>query len=543
MKQEGFQADVVVVGSGGAGLMAALTAQDHGAQTIVLERSPLIGGTTAVSGGGLWIPNNHLMPQLGIADSPDEALEYCLRLSAGATPPHLLATFVHYAPIMARYLEQKTPLRLSVWMSPDYYPHLPGGKAGGRSLEPHPLPKGILGPWAPRLRPAPIFFLPLTLEEMISSRALVGGRLPLDLLVQRMEEGMITMGNALVAGLLKGCLDLGVRFLLDTRALSLLREGHRVTGVRASQHGQEITVRARRAVVLACGGFEWNESLMHSFSSLPIQIPTSPPVNEGDGLLMAMEVGADLGNLYSSWGTPCALVPGEEYEGRPLARLVTGERILPHTILVNRHGRRFVNEASPYHDLNKAFAEFDPTAYGLRNVPCWAIMDAQFRAKYPILTTLPGDPDPHWLVRADSLQELAQKTGIDPQGLRDTVHRWNEFAKAGHDREFGRGQSPYERWVGDPTAPHPNLGTIERPPFYALPLHIASAGTKGGPRTNERGQVLNVRGQPIPGLYAAGNTMASVAGPGYFGGGGTIGLALTWGYLCGLHAAREPLGG
>ena len=206
---------------------------------------------------------------------------------------------------------------------------------------------------------------------------------------------------------------------------------------------------------------------------------------------------------------------------------------------MNRYGERFVNEGVNYNDLSKAFYHFDPHAYEFRNLPCWAIVDGQYRAKYPVLTVMPDDPDPEWLAKDGTLAGLAQRLGIDAAGLAATVARWNAMVQQGADADFGRGVSAYERWIGDAEAPHPNLGTIERPPFYALPIGAHSAGTKGGPRTNARGQVLDVRGRAIPGLYAAGNTMAGVSGPGYYGGGGTIGLAMTWGYLCGINAAEE----
>jgi hypothetical protein len=237
------------------------------------------------------------------------------------------------------------------------------------------------------------------------------------------------------------------------------------------------------------------------------------------------------------------MVPGEEHDGHPVSRWIVGERALPHSIVVNRAGKRFVNEGVNYNDMSKALHHFDPGGYAFRNLPCWAIMDGQYRAKYPVLTVMPDDPDPEWLSKDETLAALATKLGIDAKGLEATVERWNMLVREGKDRDFGRGESAYERWLGDRDAPHPNLGTIEQAPFYALPIGAHSSGTKGGPRTNTRGQVLDVRGKVIAGLYAAGNAMAGVSGPGYFGGGGTIGLAMTWGYLCGINAAREAAAG
>jgi succinate dehydrogenase/fumarate reductase flavoprotein subunit len=245
---------------------------------------------------------------------------------------------------------------------------------------------------------------------------------------------------------------------------------------------------------------------------------------------MARALGADVDNMAEAWIYPGAAIPGEEHEGKPVSRWIMAERTLPHVILVNNAGQRFANEAQNYHDFGKAFE--NPA-----NVPCWSIMDSQYRAKYPVLTSLAGDPDPDWLTKADSLTELANVAGIDAAGLAATVARWNEMVGQGKDADFGRGEGGYERWLGDPEAAHPNLGTLSEPPYYALPVYPHSAGTKGGPKTNTKGEVLRQGGRPIPGLYAAGNVMANIAGPGYYGGGGTIGTGMTWGYLCGVNAA------
>jgi 3-oxosteroid 1-dehydrogenase len=192
--------------------------------------------------------------------------------------------------------------------------------------------------------------------------------------------------------------------------------------------------------------------------------------------------------------------------------------------------------------MNKAFQYFDPSAFDYRNIPSWAVFDHQYREKYSFVTVMPGDPDPDWLTVDDTLAGLARKVGIDPDGLQATAVRFNGFAREGKDRDFQRGDSAHDRWWGDQAAPHPNLGTIEKPPFYALPVYPGALGTKGGPNTNARGQVLNIRGQAIPGLYAAGNTMAGVSGPAYWGPGATIGIAMTWGYICGIDAAGKAKG-
>lgn len=532
------EADVVVVGSGGSGLTAAILAHDQGAKVLILERSDMVGGTTAVSGGGLWIPLNHHMAERGVQDSREEALEYCKKLTAGRAPEELVETFIDTGHQMVKYLEEHTPIRFTATAMPDYRSEEKGAKHGGRGLEPAFFPKAELGEWADKLRPSPLMFVPLTIEESFRGMSRPQD-VPMDKVMERMEKGLVGSGNALVAHLLKGCLDRGITILLETRARQLITENGRVVGLRAERQGQDFLVRAKGGVILACAGFEWNEKMRAKFLPGPIAHHCSPPYNEGDGLTMALELGADLGNMNQAWVYPGAVVPGEEAGGQPVSRWIIGERSLPHSIMVNRHGRRFVNEAINYNDISNAFYYFDPQTYDFPNIPAWVIMDGQYRSKYPLLTVMPGDPDPEWLPKDDTLAGLAGKIGIPAEALEATVARWNEMVQQGKDLDFGRGESAYERWLGDQTAPHPNLGTVEKPPFYALTVHPHSAGTKGGPRTNSKGQVLNVRGEVIPGLYAAGNTMAGISGPGYYGGGGTIGLGMTWGYLCGIHAAQE----
>ena len=531
------EVDVVVAGSGAAGLTAAILAHDQGARVAVLERSDKVGGTSAVSGGGIWVPLNDHMASLGVTDSREGALAYCKRLACGRAPDELIETFVDTAHEMVRYLEQHTPVRFITSQMPDYRSEEEGAQPFGRTLQPEFFARAELGAWEEKLRPSPLMFVPMTIEEQMGSMSNPAG-LPVQTIVERMQQGLAGSGNALIGRLLKGCLERGIEVQLETRARRLLRDGERVAGLHAEREGASIFVRARGGVVLACGGFEWNDELRARFLPVPITHHCSPPYNEGDGLTMALELGADLGNMSEAWTYPGAMVPGEEHEGRPVSRWVIAERTLPHSILVNRHGERFANEGVNYNDLSKAFAYFDPHAYEFRNLPCWAILDSQYRAKYPILTVMPGDPDPDWLPKDGTLAGLAASLGIDAAGLEATVARWNTLVAQGKDSDFGRGESGYEHWVGDSTAAHPNLGTIERAPFYALPIGSHSAGTKGGPRTNARGEALSVRGDVIPGLYAAGNTMAGISGPGYYGGGGTIGLAMTWGYLCGINAAK-----
>lgn len=537
-----LEADVVVIGSGGAALTAAILAHDHGARTVVLERSNKVGGTTATSGGALWAPMNSHMKELDISDSREESLEYCLKLTEGRAADSVVESYVDNAHKMADYLERTTPLVLGAMTMADYHPEEPGGKLGGRALEAQLYDINALGEWKDKVRSHAIPVMNhMTTEEQfrVYKMILNASNMPMDLVLERMDKGLVGRGNALIAGLLKGCLDRGITVHLETRALELVRENGRVVGVQADKAGKDYLVKAAGGVILGCGGFEWNDDLKNKHLQGVITHPVSPPFNEGDGTLMAAEVGADMINMHEAWWFPSTVVPGEEYEGRRYHQLCVTERTCPHSILVNAAGRRFVNEAASYNDMVKPFFRFNENGTGYRNMPCWLILDSQYREKYHLLTVLPDDPDPEWLIKDDTLEGLAETIGVDRQGLVETVARFNGFARAGKDLDFDRGYSAYERYMGDRSAPHPNLGSIEKAPFFAVQLHPGALGTKGGPRTDKDAQVLDVRGRAIPGLYAIGNTASPVSGPGYYGPGGTVGPGMTFGYLAGIHAAGE----
>jgi 3-oxosteroid 1-dehydrogenase len=531
-------ADLVVVGTGAAALAAAVAAHDRGARVAVIERSASVGGTTAVSGGGIWMPGNHHMAERGVDDTRAEALAYMTTMTAGRSPTELLERYVDLGPGIVAELERTTPLRLRAMSWPDYHPEMEGAKPAGRMLESEIFGAEPLGTWAARLRKAPVLGLPMTLQEATVDwrPAYSPERFDAAEISKRVADRQLACGQALIGALLLACLQRGIEPMLETRATEITMDGGAVSGLVVESAGGRSRLDVR-AVVLASGGYEWNATLRSRFLPGPLTHPHSPPTNEGDGLLMAMEVGADLANMNEAWWYPAASLPVEKYEGRPLARFVGVERTAPHTVIVNRFGQRFVNEAANYNDMQKAFFSFDANEYAPRNLPCWVVFDRQYRSRYPVVSVRPGDPDPEWLPVHESLDGLAGLVGIEPAGLADTIERWNRFVADGRDRDFGRGQSAYDRFHGDPLASHPNLGTIEQGPFYALPVYIGSVGTKGGPRIDGDGRVLHVKDRPIPGLYGAGNVVASPAGPAYYGGGTSIGMGLVWGHLAGSHAA------
>lgn len=539
-----LETDVLVVGSGGAGLTAAITAHEKGAKVIIIEKSNKVGGATAVSGGVLWIPNNHHMPEVGIADSKEEAFRYTKRLTDGRSSDEMVQLYIDKAPEMVKFLEEKTPVKFTALKRyPDYHPEFDGGRPGGRSLDPGLFSTKDLGEWADKLRRSPVFGM----TAMSVSEATDWGvfsnptKLPYKLLAKRFSEGLVCYGGSLVGGMLKSCIERGIKPMLSTPAKELIVEDGKVIGLRAQQDGKDILIHAKKGVVLATGGFEWNKELAAQFLGGQLTHPNSPPGNDGDGLKMAMSVGADLANMTEAWWCPSVVIPGEEYDGVQLNRGDFATRSLPHTIIVNAKGKRFVNEAHNYNDMMKPFFDFDAVDYTRPNLPAWLIIDQNYRDKYIFLTYLPMMETPDWVPSGNTLEELAGKIGVDAAGLVETVKRFNEMAEAGVDKDFRRGESVYDHFYGDPEfKPNPNLGPISKPPFIALQIHPGAIGTKGGAKVNTNGQVMRVDGKPVEGLYAAGNVMAGLTGAGYPGAGSTIGTGMTWGYIAGQHAAAKP---
>jgi len=535
------EADVVVVGTGAAGLTAAVAAHHAGASVIVLEKSHLIGGTTAVSGGVIWVPDNPRMRELDLPDSRDEALAYMLRIADGRSTRELTERYLDATLEVVAFLEAETPIRFAALPDyPDYHPEFPGGRKGGRPLDNGLFDSHELGPWADKLRRNPVAGRsPMTIREAMDWKVFAN---PMGydhkLVHERYKRGVVHGGTALIGKLLKACLARGIEPMVETPGRELIVDGDgAVIGIVAGADGQ-LRIGARKGVILASGGFEWSEELRKAFLPPEMTHPLTPPTCDGDGLRMAMSVGAALGNMSEAWWTPAIAIPGEQRDGAPLYRGEFSVRCLPHSIMVNRYGKRFTCESHNYNDMTKPFFHHDPVAYDRPNVPAWLIVDQAYLDKYVLVTVAPGRPVPEWVTQAATLEELAAKIGVAAPGLLDTIARFNHFAETGLDEEFRRGESAFDRYYGDPAhGPNPNLGTIARPPFYAVPIHPGSMGTKGGPKVDVDGRVQHVSGRPVPGLYAAGNVMAAIGGHGYAGPGITIATAMAWGYLAARHAA------
>lgn len=525
------EADVVVLGSGVAGLTAALSAAAAGASVAVFEKADTVGGTSAVSGGIAWIPAHDRAPDgpLTVAD----AMAYLDAQSFGSMDVTLVETFVRTGAAAIGFVEKHSAVRFEIADGfPDYKPELPGGRpGGGRSLSPRPFDLASLGAWRDRITTFPADWSNVGFDAETRARLNAGNA--------DADADLGVAGAALVGGLLAGLLAAGVVPRTGARAVELLTGDGGVAGVRVVTAAGASTVRARRGVVLATGGFEWDADLVRAHLRGPMHGPVSPPNNTGDGLRMAMALGAELGTMSEAWWVPVVRIPGDTIGGRPRSRSVRLERTRPRSIIVNRAGRRFVNEAGEYNAMVGAFHYLDPRG-GYVNDPGWIVFDAEHLRRYGFLGVPPGGPVPGWYNASPDLATLAERIGADPSGLAATVARWNANVATGADPDFGRGASAYDGYWGD-TAAEPawarTLGPLDTPPYHAVPVTAGAMGTKGGPRTDADGRVRHVNGGVIRGLFAAGNAMAGPTGRAYGGAGGTIGPGIVFGYRAGYAAA------
>jgi len=546
--------DVVVVGSGAAGLTAALTAAQHGLSVLVTEKAGTFGGSTARSGGGLWIPGNEVLHRAGVADTAEQARAYLAHVVAGHATDARQQALLQHGPAMLDLVRRLTPLEFA-WVPgyADYYPEAPGGLPAGRSIEPVPLDgRRVLGPDLATLSPP---YLPAPPGVIITQRdyrwlslgprhpramataARVAGRAAR---ARLLRQRPLSMGQALAAGLRAGLTTAGVPLWLDAPMTGLCAVDGRVTGVEVTRDGQPAVIVARRGVLLAAGGFERNAEMRQQYQRAPVDVAwtTGAAGNTGDAILAGQAAGGTLDLMDDAWWGPSIPLPSGPF-------FCLAERSLPGSLLVNAAGQRFVNECAPYVDAVHAMYE----AHSAESpaIPSWLILDQRYRSRYVFAGLTPGRPFPRrWyaagvVFRADTIAELAAQAGIDAAGLAKTVARFGEFAQAGHDADFRRGESAYDRYYGDPRVrPNPNLAPLAAPPFYAVKIVPGDLGTKGGLVTDERARVLRADGSCVPGLYAAGNASAAVMGHSYAGAGATIGPAMTFGYLAALDLAGPP---
>ncbi len=552
--------DIIVVGSGAGALTAALTAAANGDSVVVLEKAARFGGTSASSGGGLWIPLNHLMLAGGVEDNREDALRYLRALTDGDVDPAVVEAFVDQGPRMLRFLEENSHVRYEAMLHyADYYQELPGARPGGRSIDPLAYDARALGDVFLDMQPSHVQTTVMGLMgytnlegavllskapgwlKVVAKLALeyasdIGWRL------RSKRSRRLTMGNALMARLRRSLLDRGVPLRLSTPVRELIREGERVTGVVAENGGQQFRLMARKGVIVGTGGFEHSQAMRERFLPAPTQSTWSAasPTNTGDLHLAAERIGAALHLMDEAWWGPTIVMEGEDR-----ARMLFTERSMPGCIMVNRAARRFFNESVAYTTAVQAMYTADDG--GTPNLPAWAIFDARYRRNYPFGPLLPGGMHLDWLqparVRkqflqsAPTLQALAAKLGLDAQALSATVARFNGFAQSGTDEDFHRGENSYDLMYGDVRlGPNPCLASIAEAPFYAVQVHPGDIGTKGGILTNADACALDTDGKVIPGLYAIGNCSASAMGRYYPGAGATLGPSMTFGFVAANHA-------
>ncbi|MEO8814975.1 MAG: 3-oxosteroid 1-dehydrogenase [Mycobacterium sp.] len=551
--------DVVVVGSGGAGMVAALTAAHQGLSTIVIEKAEHYGGSTARSGGGVWIPNNEVLKRAGVKDTAEAASTYLHTIVGDVVPAEKIDTYLRRGPEMLSFVLKNSPLKMC-WVPgyADYYPEKPGGKVSGRSIEPKPFNARKLGTDLDGLEPA-YGKVPLNVVVMQQDyvrlnqlkrhprgvlRSLkVGAR---TIWAQATGKHLVGMGRALIAPLRIGLQRAGVPVQLNTALTDLYVEDGAVRGVYVRNTGEADTVepqliRARRGVILGSGGFEHNEQMRVKYQRAPIttEWTVGAKANTGEGILAGEKLGAALDLMEDSWWGPTVPLPGAPW-------FALSERNSPGSIIVNMSGQRFMNESMPYVEAchHMYGGEHGQGPGPGENIPAWLVFDQRYRNNYIFAGLQPGQRIPkRWtesgvIVSADTLAELAEKMGLPAEQFATTVQRFNGFAHSGVDEDYHRGESAYDRYYGDPTnKPNPNLGAIAQAPFYAAKMVPGDLGTKGGIRTDVHGRALRDDGGVIEGLYAAGNASAPVMGHTYPGPGGTIGPAMTFGYLAALDIA------
>jgi succinate dehydrogenase/fumarate reductase flavoprotein subunit len=531
---------VVVVGSGGAGMAAAASAALAGANVTVLESQAAIGGTTAISGGAVWMPATRWQAECGIADTPSEGLRYLERIALGDADPALAHVYVTEGPGVFEAIERDTRL---AWhhMSgfPDYHPEHEGGNADGRGLE--IMPVELSDEVRELIRPDPYRVPPARIAE-----AGAGEPDPRELR-RRIEGGILARGPGLIGGLASAVLDHGGAIRTGVRVQKLILEDGTVTGVEVDSEA------ILGAVVIATGGFERNPELVRRFLRGPVLAPASPPGNQGDGLTMGMAAGAAIGNMSEAWWCPAMEDLGEQIDGAPFFRMMFTDCAHPGGILVDGRGRRFVNEAANYNDLGRAFHGFDAGWYDFPAARAWLVFDETRRSERgfvgdtvwsispagqdrPETTTDRDERPPVWMKSADTIGELAEEIGVSAEGLSATITEYNTAVKAGVDFAFGRGSFIYDRFSQGGMG----LRGVERAPFHAIRVLPGALGTKGGLKIDGDGRVLRLNAtSEIPGLYAAGNASANPFGLAYPGPGATVGPAVVFGWRAGSAAAAD----
>lgn len=550
------EVDILVVGSGAGGLLAALVGAENRADVLIVEKADLWGGTSATSGGGIWIPGSDVAKAAGFDDDLDDAFTYLRGLSADNVPDANIRAYVDHAAPMLRWVMANTPIQYMAFPYPDYHAENPGGSPEGfRTHLPLPIDGKPLGNEIRTLRfasPAASLFGYLNwhftetgellyrakgwMKSLTVNMARYWFDLPFRLTSRK--DRRLTLGNALVGGLRMALDRRQVPLWLGTPLKELVREGGKVTGAVVERDGKACRIGVRKGVVLAAGGFDKNQAMREENAPLYASAARSGGVasNTGDTIRAGQAIGAATMNLQSAWAAPVFHVPGEDR-----GRLSTIERALPGCIMVNQKGERYLNEAGSYHVVGQRMARRQAECGDAD--PSWMIFDRTYRHKYPMGPLYPLLPTflhnrgvRGILKQGGTIEELAGKIGIDPAALSATVARFNTHAAKGEDPEFHRGEAAYDKMYGDPRhGPNSCLRPLDKGPFYAMPIYPGDIGTNGGLLTDVNGQVVDAAGVPVAGLYAVGNNAASAMGESYPGAGVTLGPAMTFGYVAARH--------
>ncbi len=550
--------DLLVVGSG-TGMAAALAARERGLSVLIVEKSTHVGGSTARSGGALWLPASPVLDEAGANDTAERAATYLDSVVAASAPPQRSAGFLAHSSATVEMLRRTTPLRL-FWARDysDYHPEEPGGSAAGRTCECHPLDTGLLGGYRARLRPGVMeagVSIPTTgadyrwmnLVARVPRKGIptFGKRIAQGLGGQLLGRHYAAGGQGLAAGLFAGVLRAAIPVWTDTALVRLEGDGDRVSGAVVDHQGGEVRITARRGVVLATGGFDHSMDMRWKFQSesLGANLSLGAESNTGDGIRAGQELGAGTALMDQAWWFP-AVAP---LPGKPPA-VMLAERSLPGCLIVNQNGHRFANESTDYMSFGQRLLELERSGSPVETM--WIVFDQQYRNSYvfgaqlfPRMRIPRAWYDAGIAVRADSHAGLASQLGLPVSAFTQTMTRFNESASAGQDPDFGRGRSAYDRYYGDPTVtPNPNLRPLLRGPFYGVKMVLSDLGTCGGLQADERARVLREDGGVITGLYAIGNTAANAFGTTYPGAGATIAQGLVYGYVAARDAAESGRG-
>lgn len=546
--------DVIVVGSGASGFAAATTATLEGLDTLLIEKENVFGGASAYSGGGIWIPNNRYLMEAGVGDSYEEAKLYLDTTVGERTPDVIKETYLKKGVEMLDYFHNKAQHMRFFYAKDysDYYAHLPGGKAHGRSIEPHIFDLRKLGEWYPLMRKAAmdtkgfvmtgqdfkhINMITRTMEGKFRSLTL-GMRLVRSKLT---GAKLASLGQALMARMALSYKEAKGKLWVNTAFEDFMVEDSRVIGIQVKREGETQFLRAKKGVILSSGGFSRDEEKREKYLPKPTKVEWTsvPPGQTGDIITPAEKLGAKFDLMDRVWGAPSII----NHNGQPF--FLVAERAIPRMIIVDQDGNRYLNEAKPYHEfVDDMYAHNEKT--GGKAVHSWLIIDREAKKRYLFGGQFPGQEFPkeyfeHNIVYSgDTVETLAEKISMKPESLRATIDRFNGFARNGKDEDFGRGDVPYDNYYGDPSiAKNPNLDPFDKGPFYAIRVYPGDISTKGGVEIDEHARVMKEDGTPIEGVYAAGNCSAAIMGTTYPGPGATIGPGMTFGYIAAMDCKNQ----